>query len=964
MPRSSVSDAAQAVKSAQSGQSTRLNKFSHEESSAAGWFYARLKGVFLLALMAVAVFLILSLVTYHLSDLGWSSSRSSVQANLQVNTHMSAHMHGVDSGGKALIQTLNVRGVDSGSSGSSGSSDSSGSSGSQILNSGGRFGAILADAIFSFLGFFGYALPILIFVWVGVIYIQSKEQLYNHRHWYWMHIVQILGMVLILLAGSGICQYGLSAEAMRLPQASGGILGQLVWGSLFLKLNILGTLLVLLFSLLAGWTLLCGLHWIESAKKLFLFLNSQLHKNLTALGTGIKKFLIYLLGKISIKFSAYWSERALKKQQRKEALLAQKALLLAAKEHEVRNNKNNLSDLDSDSDSAFSYQDHRGLMSVSDKEVSDGLSTDLSTDFSGDFSSNFLNENFGDPFVSHGEQMGIGIPNPSLSRVKPEKGEALSTGISTGPDVEGLDHEKNILNKIKTESKTESKIFEKLKKNKKSFRGKLPSLELLDNPEERAISVSEQALAHMACLLEEKLVDFGITAKVVGVCPGPVVTRYELQLAPGMKVSKLSNLSKDLARSLSAISVRIVEVIPGKSVVGIEIPNEKRQMVRLKEVLKSKAFLQSKSPLTMGLGKDISGEPEVLTLEKMPHLLVAGTTGSGKSVGLNAMLLSMLLKATPDELRLIMIDPKMLELSIYEGVPHLLTPVVTDMKEAANALRWCVKEMDRRYRLMAALAVRNLAGYNQKVQQALEDKKPIEDPIFKQLNPGITTDVPILETMPYIVVFVDEFADMMMVVGKKVEELIARLAQKARAAGIHLILATQRPSVDVITGLIKANIPTRMAFQVSSKIDSRTILDQQGAEQLLGHGDMLYLPPGAGVPIRVHGAFVADHEVQSVVEAWKSLGEPDYIENILQTTSSDDAALGESSEEEYEQDPLYDEAVNLVMETGRASISMVQRRLKIGYNRSARLLEAMEAAGLVSAIQPNGMRELLVNRAE
>ncbi|MDO8954216.1 MAG: DNA translocase FtsK 4TM domain-containing protein [Gammaproteobacteria bacterium] len=501
---------------------------------------------------------------------------------------------------------------------------------------------------------------------------------------------------------------------------------------------------------------------------------------------------------------------------------------------------------------------------------------------------------------------------------------------------------------------------EKIKKPTKPLSHGVPSIELLDAQEAPSSKVSKESLMTMAQLVEQKLSDFGISAKVVGACPGPVVTRFELDLAPGIKVARLTTLSKDLARSLSAKSVRIVEVIPGKTVVGLELPNEVREIVRLRSVLDSEAFRKNTSPLSMALGKDISGEPEVVDLQKMPHLLVAGTTGSGKSVGLNAMLLSMLLRATPEELRMIMIDPKMLELSIYEGVPHLLTPVVTDMKEAANALRWCVKEMDRRYRLMAAVGVRNLAGYNDTVKAAIAAGKPLKDPIWKKLHPGMDETCPELQTMPYIVVLVDEFADMIMVVGKKVEELITRLAQKARAAGIHLILATQRPSVDVITGLIKANIPTRIAFQVSSRIDSRTILDQQGAEQLLGHGDMLYLPPGSGVPIRVHGAYVADHEVHKVVQAWKELGTPDYIETILKT----EALEGEEGASEAgggEDDPLYDEAVNVVLESKRASISGVQRRLKIGYNRAARLLEQMEAAGLLSEIQANGMREILVS---
>ncbi len=491
--------------------------------------------------------------------------------------------------------------------------------------------------------------------------------------------------------------------------------------------------------------------------------------------------------------------------------------------------------------------------------------------------------------------------------------------------------------------------------------GTAPTIDLLDEPVASTLKINKDQLGQTAQLIEQRLLDFGITAKMTGICPGPVVTRYEIQLAPGVKVSKLSNLDKDLARSLSVSSVRVVEVIPGKTVVGLELPNTHREMVRLKEVLDCDAFRTNKSPICMGLGKDISGQPEVVDLAKMPHLLVAGTTGSGKSVGLNAMLLSMLLKASPAELRLIMIDPKMLELSIYEGIPHLLTPVVTDMKEAANALRWSVKEMDRRYRLMAALGVRNIAGFNERVQAALDKKQPIKDPVWMQLNPGKPHDCPILTPLPYIVVLVDEFADMMMVVGKKVEELITRLAQKARAAGIHLIVATQRPSVDVITGLIKANIPTRIAFQVSSKIDSRTILDQQGAEQLLGNGDMLYLPAGSGVPVRVHGAYVSDTEVHRVVEAWRAVAAPDYIDSIIATDRLE-GEDGESAEEinEGENDPLYDEAVQIVIESKRASISLVQRRLRIGYNRAARLLEDMEKAGLVSEIQSNGLREVLV----
>jgi DNA segregation ATPase FtsK/SpoIIIE, S-DNA-T family len=498
--------------------------------------------------------------------------------------------------------------------------------------------------------------------------------------------------------------------------------------------------------------------------------------------------------------------------------------------------------------------------------------------------------------------------------------------------------------------------------------GDLPHLELLDElVKDPSRGYSKEALEGLSKLLELKLLDFGVTAEVVAVYPGPVVTRFEIQPAPGVKVSRISNLAKDLARSLAVISVRVVEVIPGKSVVGIEIPNEDREIVNFREVLSSKAFELSKSPLTLALGHDISGQPVVADLAKMPHLLVAGTTGSGKSVGVNSMLLSLLFKSGPADVRLILVDPKMLELSVYEGIPHLLTPVITDMKDAANGLRWCVAEMERRYKLMAALGVRNLSGYNRKVEDAQKAGAPLTDPLWKPDPRFASTDEAqtpaLLEKLPNIVVVIDEFADMIMVVGKKVEQLIARIAQKARAAGIHLILATQRPSVDVITGLIKANVPTRIAFQVSSKIDSRTILDQGGAEQLLGHGDMLYLPPGSGVPTRVHGAFCSDEEVHRVVADWKRRGTPLYIEGLLDEGSNTPVTPGElqseASDADEENDVMYDEAVYYVTQSRRASISSVQRKLRIGYNRAARLIEAMEMAGVVSDMGTNGQREVL-----
>jgi S-DNA-T family DNA segregation ATPase FtsK/SpoIIIE len=497
----------------------------------------------------------------------------------------------------------------------------------------------------------------------------------------------------------------------------------------------------------------------------------------------------------------------------------------------------------------------------------------------------------------------------------------------------------------------------------------LPELKLLDEPPPRPGTYSPEALDAISRLVEIKLKDFGIDVEVVAVQPGPVVTRFELKPAPGVKVSQISALAKDLARALSAISVRVVEVIPGKAVVGLEIPNESRELVTLGEILRSRAYDELDSPLALALGKDIGGNPVCADLGKMPHLLIAGTTGSGKSVAINAMVLSLLYKSSAENVRLILIDPKMLELSVYEGIPHLLAPVVTDMKHAANALRWCVAEMDRRYHLMKEMGVRNLAGLNRKVRDAHDAGQSIPDPLVARLRATgkFEGEVPALQPLPFIVVVIDELADLMLIVGKKVEELIARLAQKARASGIHLVLATQRPSVDVITGLIKANIPARIAFQVSAKVDSRTILDQNGAESLLGHGDMLYQPPGTSTPYRVHGAFVSDREVHAVVDSLKGGSAPVYVEEVLTGPPESVAGVPDESGEggggeggaDGEQDPLYDEAVRIVTESRRASVSGVQRRLKIGYNRAARLVESMEAAGLVGPLQSNGSREVL-----
>ena len=541
-------------------------------------------------------------------------------------------------------------------------------------------------------------------------------------------------------------------------------------------------------------------------------------------------------------------------------------------------------------------------------------------------------------------------------QIEPSKTKPLPSASKKSPEIKAVPKTQSVINLKNDKPEDKVDLSKSDMDEDKEPVTKMPSTELLDRALDDGESLSKEDLESLSELLEIKLDEFGIEAEVVSVLPGPVVTRFEIQPAPGTKANKITNIAQDIARSLAVSSVRVVEVIEGKSVVGIEIPNTNRKMVRLKEILASSAFEDSKSHLSLALGKDIAGKAVVVNLEKMPHLLVAGTTGSGKSVGINAMLLSLLFKSDPEDVRLILIDPKMLELSVYDGIPHLLTPVITDMSDAANGLRWCVAEMDRRYKLMSAMGVRNLASFNSAIKEASEKGESIQNPLKED-------EEDFLEELPSIVVVVDEFADMMMLVGKKVEHLIARIAQKARAAGIHLILATQRPSVDVITGLIKANIPTRISFQVSTKIDSRTVLDQGGAEQLLGYGDMLYLPAGQGVPARVHGAFVGDDEVHRVVDDWKKRGTPDFVDEItsdLQDTGPIPGWSNASGSSGEEDDELYDEAVNFVIESRRASISAVQRKLRIGYNRAARLIESMEAAGLVSEMSSNGSREVLV----
>ena len=734
-------------------------------------------------LLAVAIYMVLALVTYHPNDPGWSFT-----------------------GGHGAVQ-----------------------------NAGGEVGARFADVFLYLFGYLAYLFPVMVAFSGWLTWRWQRRD--GAFHW-GVFGLRSLGFVLTLASGAGLATMHVEALPQTVPLHAGGVLGDVIAGSLEGAFSFLGATLLLLAVFLASVTLFTGLSWLslmDLIGRFCLMSVSALGRGLTALRDG-------------------WAGRRARRARR-ETLVADKE-----------------------------KRKHRTPPQIEASKPA---------------------------------------PKPG-KKVNKEKQMPLFRAEQTADG--------------------------------------LPPVSLLDQPPPQAGGYSREALEAMSRQLEMKLADFGVQVEVVAVHPGPVITRFEAQPAAGVKVSQISNLSKDLARALSVVSVRVVEVIPGKSVVGLEIPNENRQVIAFSEIVRADVWEKAQSPLSMALGKDIGGEPVVVDLAKMPHLLVAGTTGSGKSVGVNAMILSLLYKNRPEDVRLIMVDPKMLELSIYDGIPHLLAPVVTDMKEAANALRWCVGEMERRYRLMAALGVRNIAGYNRKVREAAERGEPLKDPLWKRPEEDPQAEAPELETLPFVVVVVDEFADMMMMVGKKVEELIARLAQKARAAGLHLILATQRPSVDVITGLIKANIPTRIAFQVSSRVDSRTILDQMGAEALLGHGDMLYLSSGSGMPDRVHGAFVSDNDVHRVVNHLKEQGEPEYIDGILDE-SSGSAPLpgvpGEDNGGDGEQDPLYDQAVQVVTESRRASISGVQRRLKIGYNRAARLVEEMENSGVVGPLQSNGAREVL-----
>ncbi|KXS35815.1 MAG: DNA translocase FtsK [Idiomarina sp. T82-3] len=770
-----------------------------------------------------------------------------------------------------------------------------------INNAGGAVGAWLADVMLFSFGFVAYLIPFA-FAGLGYMLFRKTHQLLELD--YLAVSLRLVGAMLTLIGAAALSSINFDDIYYF---SAGGVFGDVIAASVMPYLNFVGSTILLLTFLATGLTLVTGISWLQVADK---------------------------LGELCITGALWCYERIRSVWQSDGTKGHDRDTKKAAADNEHGDDTLDTSDWDESTlveQKAEAKQEPvlnlPSLSALDEHEIDNEDEPPFEPD----------------PVIDDSDA-------PRFSKQAAEARKRSEPAPATEA-------------KAQAESPVEQAGQGDTQSNEAEALPPLPSIELLDRPNKQENPITQEELDQVSRTVETVLKDFGVDVTVANVQPGPVITRFELDLAPGVKVSKISNLAKDIARTLSAVAVRVVEVIPGKSYVGLELPNKHREVVQLSEVIHRDAFQNSQSPLTMILGKNIAGSPVVVDLAKMPHLLVAGTTGSGKSVGVNVMILSLLYKSTPEDVRLIMIDPKMLELSVYEGIPHLLTEVVTDMKDAANALRWCVGEMERRYKLMSALGVRNLKGYNAKVVAAKEAGEPLKDPIWK---PGDSMDEmpPELEKLPNIVVVIDEFADMMMIVGKKVEELIARIAQKARAAGIHLILATQRPSVDVITGLIKANIPTRIAFQVSSKVDSRTILDQPGAEQLLGQGDMLYLPPGSGSPVRVHGAFVDDHEVHAVVADWKKRGKPNYLEEILSGDQGEDALLpGEQQEmDEAESDPLYDEAVAFVTETQRVSVSSVQRKFRIGYNRAARIVEQMEMSGVVSSAGNNGQRDVLAPR--
>jgi len=811
-----------------------------------------LREIILVGYFSIALYLFISLLTFHLDDAGW--------------THTGA--------------------------------------GQGIHNSGGAVGAWLSDFMLSFLGVTAYLLPCML-IYQGWFFYQSENDDMNKvipMRWF--------GLLLTIVTSSTLIYLHFWNLGNQLPNSAGGILGKEMGEFFANAFGIAGATILLLAVFASAITLLTGISWLYVIDSLGRYaLLSYRALNRVFAGLFDAQPVLSTSGRESVSrpdddyFSALTpikyqpeevqNKKATKHQQKTEQVLDENDVKRILKD-------------DFDDDELFTFQ--AGPLDFTETDVP----------------------------VQNSEEEGQRrvFRNRSTQSSQTESSEVL---VETG---NGAD-----------QSRPSRKLLP---------RGTIPPLDALDSHRQRVRGFSKQNLEDMADKVEQILGEFGVKSQVKEVHPGPVITRFELDLAPGTKASRVTNLAKDLARALLVQSVRVVEVIPGKPVIGLEIPNAEREIVTLKDILSSPAYQREQSPVTMALGKDISGQPVVADLAKMPHLLVAGTTGSGKSVAINAIILSLLYKASPDQVRLIMVDPKMLELSVYEDIPHLLTPVVTDMKLASQALNWCVAEMEKRYKLMSMLGVRNLTGFNQKVNDAIAAGEPIKDPLF-DVSEALGDDVerPDLEPLPLIVIIIDELADMMMIVGKKVEVLIARLAQKARAAGLHLILATQRPSVDVLTGLIKANVPTRISFQVSSKIDSRTILDQAGAETLLGNGDMLYLPPGTSLPVRAHGAFVSDQEVHRVVEFLKRTGRPEYISTILDPDMGEGGFDSASSDSNTEQDALYDQAVYFVTQSRKASISSVQRKFRIGYNRAARIIEDMETAGVISAAETNGSRTVL-----
>lgn len=890
--------------------------------------------------------------------------------------------------------------------------------GGDIENAGGIIGAWIADTLFFIFGSLAYPIPLMITV-LAWVFLRKREE--NEPLDFVLWGTRLLGLTILILTSCGLADINFDDIWYF---SSGGVIGDVLTSLALPTLNLLGSTLVLLFLWGAGFTLLTGISWlsiVEWLGTMSISLGVALINRLRGekdedIAPVLSPMELSPLESSSADLAVVESSSPNEEYVKSalDAFGAEQYTPAVELEEELEQTHSprrfnihmpaaktqaNTSPEFSDTHSDEAPFDRSKQLSATIEELeSVALEEDDLALSSADWVDERANEHqalaSADLDASQEAQQYAwaedeGVSDPSLtmtevdldvSRVEPvisnldvldedESDQALAADL----DVMSEDDEpplgqqdsdvtafQNMVSSAQANMAAKQNPFLMQKEtNLPKPTEPLPTLELLYHPEKREHFIDRDALEEVARLVESKLADYKIQAQVVDIFPGPVITRFELDLAPGVKVSRISSLSMDLARSLSAMAVRVVEVIPGKPYVGLELPNMSRQTVYLSDVIKSRQFQEAKSPTTIVLGQDIAGEALVADLAKMPHVLVAGTTGSGKSVGVNVMILSMLYKASPEDVRFIMIDPKMLELSIYEGIPHLLAEVVTDMKDASNALRWCVGEMERRYKLMSVLGVRNIKGFNDKLKMAAAAGHPIHDPLWRE-GDSMESEPPLLEKLPYIVVVVDEFADLMMVVGKKVEELIARLAQKARAAGIHLILATQRPSVDVITGLIKANIPTRVAFTVSTKTDSRTILDQSGAESLLGMGDMLYLPPGSSHTIRVHGAFASDEDVHAVVNNWKARGKPNYIEEITYGDQGPEALLpGEKMESDEEVDPLFDQVVEHVVETRRGSVSGVQRRFKIGYNRAARIVEQLEAQGIVSAPGHNGNREVL-----